>query len=513
MLVPLDPSNRLKRPLKSSSRSSRSTAPSTISAPPKAAIASGKTKKEDLHRRKNPFNEMLKPRSSNDASIDGITSRNDDATQERFDSVESMQEPEGASRIAELERALAIARGEQDALRAELENIKEHGHVYRETTEDYRRQLAGSYSGSPEAASPTPDSAEMDNERGHSPYHSSRKHREDLIEQNDDLRTIARLQEQLVEQDVLYRIRLEQHLHNRDSEWNDLTARLHHTEKESQERLQQLLDLKHSISSLTRMENQVTDSELAEGMDQLHHRVREWVISNFRRAKPDFSKISRDTAKAFEAIYPDYITVSSVDRLYFYQCIIANTMMSIFHETICIGLPVTGPLATIRQLAAYIHGTGSEYSEWRRTTVRALEKSEAKHALQQEKEKLLHRMAADIERQLFELTRTNLTQTAQASLLSILHIAAELQHTLLMQKAQYSVHCFRNQGEGRVYFDEGRMESVIDVDDMDDDGDTFVARKLAFCVFPCLEKFGDEFGEKAEVRNVLLKAKVCCGVG
>jgi hypothetical protein len=57
------------------------------------------------------------------------------------------------------------------------------------------------------------------------------------------------------------------------------------------------------------------------------------------------------------------------------------------------------------------------------------------------------------------------------------------------------------------------MEIINDVDDMDDDGDTRIERIFSFCVFPCLEKFGDEFGEKVDVRNVLLKAKVCCGVG
>jgi hypothetical protein len=59
------------------------------------------------------------------------------------------------------------------------------------------------------------------------------------------------------------------------------------------------------------------------------------------------------------------------------------------------------------------------------------------------------------------------------------------------------------------------MESVNDLDNMvDDDGDVDPSdRQFLFCVFPCLEKFGDEWGENSQVSNVLLKARVCCGVG
>src|SRR5207253_2342420 len=115
---------------------------------------------------------------------------------------------------------------------------------------------------------------------------SFNKQREDLIEQNYELRgKLAELEQQLVEQDALYRAKIDRELSKGQEEWNELTGRLHHSEKESQERLQQLLDLKHSISALTRMESQVTDSELAERMDQLYHRIREWIISNFRRTK------------------------------------------------------------------------------------------------------------------------------------------------------------------------------------------------------------------------------------
>jgi hypothetical protein len=46
-----------------------------------------------------------------------------------------------------------------------------------------------------------------------------------------------------------------------------------------------------------------------------------------------------------------------------------------------------------------------------------------------------------------------------------------------------------------------------------DEDDDLGRRQFMFCVTPCLEKYGDEWGENAEVVNVLLRARVCCGVG
>ncbi|KAF2800751.1 hypothetical protein K505DRAFT_412799 [Melanomma pulvis-pyrius CBS 109.77] len=526
-----DLSNRLKRPTKPSSRSSKAPSPSSILAPPKAAIAAGKDKKEDLQRRKNPFNEMLRSRSNKDASSSSPSTPEERQNKQELEqqhkrstskvSIEDIQDVRAADRIAELERALAVAREEQNAMREELEKVRQHGVLTRETIEDYRRQLSETYSTSPRPHSPRthstrPNSTHMDYEQT-SPRRSLTKTREDLIEQNYSLRgKLAELQEQLESQESShYQSRSDTASFRGDSEWNELTARLHNTEKESQERLHQLLSLKHSISSLTRTTSQVTDAELAERLQQLSYLIREWVISNFRRTKLDFSNVSSDTAKALEVINPRYINIDPTDRLALYQALISSALMRIFRENFIIGLPDTGPLAPIRQLAAYIHNTGSDYREWRRNTIRSLERSEARQQLQVERDNLLHKMAGEIGHRLFTLTSINLSPSAQTSLLGILNTAADLQHALLVQKAQYQVHFFRNQDDGRdVYFDEERMDAINDFDNgLDEDGDVFTERKFSFCVFPCLEKFGDEWGEKIDVRNVLLKARVCSGAG
>ncbi|PSN68959.1 hypothetical protein BS50DRAFT_586331 [Corynespora cassiicola Philippines] len=526
----------VKRSGKLASRSSKLTS-TTISAPPKAAVASPKAKKDDVQRRKNPFNEMLLGKSGKEkdtsSSAPSTVDDNDPPPEHARSSSrgsQSTHEPQASDRIGELERALEASKKEQAALREELEKVRQHGQVYRETIEDYRRQLSDTYSHqlqsppgafhpspqptSPVLHSPLPRSPSKDYQHESRHRQSFNKQREDLLEQNYELRSqVAELQDQLMSQNSLYHAKLEQEAQG-EQEWNEMSARLHQSEKESQERLQQLLALKSSISSLTRVDSQVTDSELSEAFSQLANRVREWAISNFRRTKLDLSNLPPETIKVLETIYPGYSQIDPTDRLALYQALISNSMMHIFNETIAVGLPEVGPLAAFKQLASYIRDAGPAYHEWCRATMRTLEKSEARHSLQEEKQKLLHRLAGEIEHQLFTLTSINLTPNAQSGLWSILNTAADLQHKVLLQKAQYKLHFFRNHQDHDTYFDQDRMESINDFgDETDDDGDVFIDRKFAFCVFPCLEKFGDEWGEHSDVSNILLKARVCCGVG
>ncbi|KAJ4297873.1 hypothetical protein N0V90_005772 [Kalmusia sp. IMI 367209] len=514
-----DLSSRLgvKRSKTTPGKSPKSPTPA-ISAPPKAAIATAKR-----------FNDMLHPRSSKERDRgraaspcreeDGETTTH--SLDEGRSSQDGITDHGAAKRIADLERSLATAREEQNTMREELAKLREHGLVYRETIEDYRRQLAGTYQqiqSPPGAFFPDsrPESARSNSYDGElTPRRSLNQPRNELVGQNDDLRAkIAQLHDQLMTQEATYQSLFEQGKLRNEVEWEELTARLHATEKESQERLQQLLSLKSSISSLTRIESQVTDSELSETLSQLGNRVREWTVSNFRRTKLDLSNVPLATAKELTAVSPTYEQVGPSDRLALFQALVANAMMRIFNEPIIVGLPQTGPLAPLRHVATVIYGSGAEYRSWRHATIRSLQKCEAKYSLQEEKEKQMHRLAADVIHHLFVLTSATLPIDAQSALESILNATADFQNTLLLQKAQYKMQFFRKQGNAETGFDDNRMESINELDEfVDEEGDTVVHRAFSFCIFPCLEKFGDEYGNHAEVSNVLVKARVCCSVG
>lgn len=532
-------------------RSKPSSAKPPINTPPKAATASSsKVRKDEVQRRKNPFNDMLHTRSNKDKE----TKRSPSAKRAEVREETSRKSEDGrhgdevydaraAERIADLERALALMKQGQDALREDLMKMREEGAAYHESTEDHRRQFANTptattttaqsqfepwdspsnstqriNSGSNSSRFQTPPGAfhsesrptsrcsqYEEDEPSSQPRQYSQHHRDSLIDRNHDLRSqVAQLQDQLQTQELIYQSKF-----RAEAEWHELTARLHTAEKESEERLRHLLSLKSSISSMTRKEAQCSDSELSESLSQLANRVREWVISNFRKTKVDYGSLPPDMVQILETISPSYTHIN--DRIALYQALIASALMQIFQEPLIIGIPESGPIASLKQAAAVIKVDSSGYSEWRRCTIRSLEATEGNN-IRRERDSLIHRLTGDISHQLFTLTSTTAALQAQQSLEGILSTAADIQRTLLLQKAEYRLHFFRNQSGHNIRFDDDRMESIHDVDGLDEDGDIVLDRNFDFCVFPSLEKFGDEHGENAAVSNVLLKARVCCKI-
>jgi hypothetical protein len=505
---------------------------STISSPPKAAIAGSNAKKDEVQRHRNPLNDILRRRSGDDTVAGSDTPTQDVALgTTRPSEAAAGTDVRMAERIAELERALNVAREEQHVMREELGKIKQFRHAERDASGDTPRQLGYTnlntqdflahesskrgkgidhHDGSP-GSKESLEVPQMPNHQLHSDQSMDA-----ILRQNSDLRhKVAQLEQQLGPPEVAYHSNPERVQSHREAEWNELRSRLHMTEKESQERLHQLLLLKSSISSLTRPESQITDSELADSFIHLSNRVREWVISNFRRSKMDAENLPPETIKTLKLLTPAYASIEKTDRLALYQALVSSAMMQVFEEPLVVGLPHTGSLSAIRSFAESIQGSGSDYREWRRATVRAIKGSAAEKPLEQEKNDMLHRIAGEIAHLLFTLTSISLSTNAQAALMSILSAAVDLQRTIVLQKARYKMLFFRNsESNCSCAFDDRRMESVNDLDStLDDDCDMLDDRLFAFCIFPCLEKFGDEWGDNLEVSNILLKAKVCCGVG
>ncbi|KAF2748931.1 hypothetical protein M011DRAFT_475691 [Sporormia fimetaria CBS 119925] len=295
----------------------------------------------------------------------------------------------------------------------------------------------------------------------------------------------------------------------KDGEWRHLTDRLHSAEKEAEDRLRQLQDLKLSISTFTRMAHLLSDGELADRAENLYYRIREWTVRNFRRAEITLGGLFPETARLLERMNPRITIPASQNRLPFLQAVVSHTLVSIFNEDICIGLPGGGPWSSARQLSRLLQDAGPVYQEWRRATVRAIEIGEAKHVVHQQKESLIQSLSESIERHLVSLTTTPFVPDTRTSLAAIVREAAELQQSLLLQKARYTMDYFTHRGHQVLEFDPKRMESVNELDDdSDDDIDMFASRQMSLCIFPCLEKYGNEMGDRSDLRNVLLRAKV-----
>jgi hypothetical protein len=413
-----------------------------------------------------------------------------------------------AHKNAELERALAVAREEQDALRKALAEVREQRQADQDTIQRLEHQLGPTLPSGSEAPSRA--------SRGSSGHwrDSDDDEDEDLVRQNHELcHKLGQRQEQLASENALHHDDPVRPSSPEGTE--DMRLRLHAAEKESQERLQQLLSLKSSISSLTRTDPQVTDGELVDSFSQLANRIREWTISNFRRSKMESNNILPETSTILRYIMPDFEELLATDRLAFFQAVTANALMQIFQEPLIVGIPSVGEIGNIRSFAGRLQYLGlTEFGEWRLATIRLLEcKETQRHPLRQGKEHILHELAGEISRLLWTLTAVIITTDAYKILDGIVSTAIELQRTLALQKARYKVLFYRNQ-DIRMHFDDRTMEAINDIEGIVDDGsDMNIDRTFSFCVFPGLIKFGDEWGQHPEVSNVLLKARVCSSVG
>jgi hypothetical protein len=510
-LTPPDSSHRLgaKRGVKLISKPSKP-ASDTVVTPPKAAVAVPNPKNDQVHRRRNPFNDMLRHR--NMGAVEDLGHNGPSAPgHEPSNSTPRPQPSEGsidtrmARKVAELERALAVAREEQVALRKDLAEGRERRQTDQDTIKRLEHQLGPTYRNGSDAPSRASSGHWRDSEDDAD---------EDLVRQNHELcHKLGQRQEQLASEDALHHDDPVRPSSPEGTE--DLRLRLHAAEKESQERLQQLLSLKSSISSLTRTDPQVTDGELMESFSQLANRIREWTISNFRRSKLDLNNLLPETHAILRCIMPDFENLLARDRLAFLQAVTADALMQIFRELLIVSMPSVDAPAGIRSFAHCFQNSRSiEFSEWRRTTIRLLESNEAqRYPLGNEKEQLLHHLAGKIKDMLqWELTATIITTDAYNVLAGIVSTAIELQRTLALQRATYQVLFLHNQ-DTRMDFDDRTMEAINDLEGIVDEGsDMNIDRTFLFCVFPGLIKFGDEWGHHPEISNVLLKARVCSGV-
>ncbi|KAJ4381046.1 hypothetical protein N0V86_003393 [Didymella sp. IMI 355093] len=523
----------------------KSSSPPSISAPPKAAVGASKVKKDEVQRHKNSFHDMLRgsPRGKDDGHAVSVYVPEAGATQtlaspgkgargspntatattaiaaggmrssehrkrsalendrpaagRRSSEQQILLDPQD-DRLADLEKALVAAKEEVVTLRHELDRVKQDAQASAEISR-YQAQHHTSSS----------EDAEMQTDLEGSTYDEVPEqewgHHSDLITQNHALRNrLAVLQDQLLSQPTFHS--KPQHS---DLDWNDLTLRLHEAEKESHARLQQLLSLKSSISSLTRMDSQVSDAELAEGFSQLANRVREWVVSNYRRSKMDLSALPLASVEVLRAIKTDYVRLDAADKLPLYQAVVSRMLLRIFDEPVVVGLPDEGIYAGLRAFAESAQNSGIEVQEWKRVTLQTVERSTPIAALRNWRTQQLGSLASELENIMSSISSVDITSSARSALISIMNAAADLQHILCLQKAGYNV-IFFDFLEGKHHrFDDRVMESINDLEERMDDGSELYVhdRDFVFCVFPCLKKIGDS------VENTVFKAKVYCGFG
>jgi hypothetical protein len=427
-------------------------------------------------------------------------------------------------RIAELEKAMAIAHSEQQVMAKEIKKLQQHELVYRDAMETYKQQLSDSndHRYMPDSNGPLKE-FEEETDR----YRFWSKERSELQEEVFDLKDkLEELQSETLDREGIWSAQWEHERANWIKERNQQAEALHNAEKEVLERRKQLIDLKQSISALTRTDNQATDSDLLDRMDQLYHRIREWVISNYRRSKLGVSNLNPDTIAVLEAINPKYQQSETTDKISLYQAVVAFNAMKIFQENVCVGLPISGVLAeTCRlfqgrfiqgyqpyvRLTPKIDSDGPDFRNWSRATVRMIRQTPLKDAVDARKKELIHSVAETTLKILEDISGVTKSDAIESSLVNLLYAAGDLQDTLLFQKARYSISFLVYDVESsHLRFDSQKMDPINELEE--DDGE-FLEPEFRYAVFPNLIKSGDELGARPEIRNVLLRARVVCGKG
>lgn len=406
-------------------------------------------------------------------------------------------------RLAELEKALTATKEEVAILRNELDRVKQDAQASAEVS----RYQAQHHVPSEDAQMQTESVAEISDESLNQALEQNRNLQSDLIAQNHTARyRLAELQEQVLSQQTH-----QEHRYS-DSDWNALTLRLHETEKESHARLQQLLSLKSSISLLTRTDSQVSDAELAEGFLQLANRVREWVVSNYRRSKMSFDGLPAASVRVLQTIKTDFETIDVADKLQLYQAVVSRILMQIFDEPLVVGMPDTGFCTGLRGFAERVSASNFDIRDWKRATLQLVKRNIPTAELRSWRDDRLGFLAHELESVMSSISSTEITSNSRSALIGILNAVADLQRTLCLQRAGYTVISFdAPEGdclEDNHRFDNRTMEPINDVEDsMDEANAPFEHHVFVFCVFPCLEKAG------GDIENIVFKARVCCGVG
>jgi hypothetical protein len=495
--------------------------PPTINAPPKVAVGSTKAKKDEVQRRKSSLHDMLRgsPKESDTAQAALLTvpvsganqssparGTHSNATSKPLNTFVATDERSSLghveptltndARLENLEKLLAVAREEMTALRLELERVKQDAQA---SVEISGYQMAEAHlRTTPEKSSRYHQTNQQDSGSGMS------DHEEDLASEDRELRSrLTEAQEKLKAQTSF---REPESVHS-EEDWNALTLRLHETEKESQSRLQQLLSLKSSISTLTRSDPQVSDSELADLLYQIANKVREWVVSNYRRTKLNVENLPEAVAPMLRSIKADYQTINEADKLAFYQAIVSRILVQVLEEPLCVGMPDHGIYIGLKTLCKDARHHRTELREWRRTTIRMIEKSKQAETVDSWRDQKLHALADDCEAIMRLISSTGLTSSARSALVGIMMLAAKLQRILLLQKAEYSVVFFDALDKQDYRVDYLTMEPVNDVEDFAEEwNDSDAQRRFNFCVFPCLRKVQDD------LETTVFRARVCCSV-
>ncbi|KAM3437723.1 hypothetical protein NHJ13734_004486 [Beauveria thailandica] len=305
----------------------------------------------------------------------------------------------------------------------------------------------------------------------------------------------------------------------------------------------QVRGLKEWVSTSTRADGQTSDEVFGDGMARLGNGLQNWVITNFRKAKLDLSRLDKETTAEVAALVPTYEELAKTAKVHLLQSLVSRVLVDTVFDAYFVGLSPeqTSLFKDMEQLlASFCGGAASEsVNQWRASTLSLLLRREAPQLLHDDTAAFAECVVSRTNHLLDRLTGTSTTTTTttsssssnshgaaegarDAALRVLVNNSIELARRLVVQKAVLRVFMpvMRLPHERPVLFEASTMEDVgggaDDEEDGDGDGDGDGTaggrrRREVWCVvFPGVVKQGDEHGAQMQYRNVICKAKVLC---
>lgn len=271
----------------------------------------------------------------------------------------------------------------------------------------------------------------------------------------------------------------------------------------------QLYELKRSISTATRIENQVSDSTFAQDFANLHHELQNFIVNTFRRVK--ISKTPKELCESLEKVaaskqrgylQPLFVAFEPSMKLAALQATVVCYIMDVFDEPLLFGLPDQQEWRenlreTMKSLPTIL--APSAFNKWRYLTLDAVRQSvgieEAMHLS-------AIRLAESIRAVLSALTDVEDFGPRANSLNSIVVRAVQLSHLFKVQRAQYE---FALPAPGAPFRSDLMEDHAVD-------GEALADRTIECATFPSVIKHGDENGDDLLLSNIVVKAKIFCKV-
>ncbi|KAI9869353.1 MAG: hypothetical protein M1813_000142 [Trichoglossum hirsutum] len=440
-----------------------------------------------------------------------------------------------SARIVELDRALQFAKDEQKKLKEQIEKCKTHIKLFQEDVAGYKRDIdrrdkkieehektIDQLKTSTEAvvgdcerhidklqlkiSSLQAELTQVNNERNLW-VSKHNEVRDEYLKLECELRN---LQGRLSEINTKWQAKWEQESGQFHSETNQYRDALHIAQKEKQDRdnenqelRRQVLELKHSISTSTRMESVITDNMVRESVSTLGHHLQNWTINNFRKAKIDVSELPEEVKQIVSEAVPAYSTLLATSKLNVIQSVISTILVDKVFGVYFFGL-LDERTSQIQAMEEYLEtiGTPASTNQWRSLTL-ALIRHTPDSAFKDQTATSIAAVADHVNKTLTALTGIQSSDSRDRTLQAILEEAVELSRLFRAQRAQFRIVSPRcaaaaskdgddsdGDDDGGEEFDGGSMEDINGEDEAE-----LLGRRVGCVTFPAVYKTGDGNGD------------------